>query len=107
MLITEPPEWGFFEERRVKYANNKYKFDLKSSSPNDIILDWSKLKGFAGDNLKVDESSSHRLKTLREEDILLIMSNFFFSSSVFLRLVLQARKTRAVTKCNLIPPPAL
>ena len=62
--------------------------------PRQQILDSSKLKQFADDNFKFDEmaqSSPNGLKTLREEEKLLVRSNFSFSHSVFGRLVLQTR----------------
>ena len=52
------------------------------------ILDSSKLKEFAEDNVKFDENGKG-YKTLWEKEKLFIVSNFFFSHSVFKRLVLQ------------------
>ena len=46
--------------------------------------------------MKMGESSPKGLKTLREKEKLLIMSNFFFSHSVFKRLLLQTRKNQGL-----------
>ena len=65
--------------------------------PKRQILDSSKLKEFADDNFKSDEngrSSSNRYKTLWEKEKWLVKSNFFFSRSVFKRLVLQTHKNQ-------------
>ena len=42
------------------------------------------------------EGSLKGSKSLWEKEILLVMSNFSFSNSVFLRLVLQTRKNRGL-----------
>ena len=45
--------------------------------------------------LKMAELSLNRLKTLWEKEKLIVTRNFSFSISVFERIVLQTRKTRA------------
>ena len=46
--------------------------------------------------MKMTESSPNQQKTLWEKEKLLIMSNFFFSHSVFKRIVLQTRKNQGL-----------
>ena len=67
--------------------------------PRRHILDSSKPKKFADDNLKFDENSrkfSKRVKTLWEKGKLLVTSNFCFSHSVFKRLEMQTRKIKGL-----------
>ena len=69
-------------------------FSLKPF-PKRQILDSSKLTEFADDNFKFNKkgrSSQNGLKTMWEKKKLLVTSNFFFSHSVFKRLVLQTRQ---------------
>ena len=46
--------------------------------------------------MKMPESYPNMYKTLREKEKLLVTSNFFFSLSVFKRLVLQTLKTHGL-----------
>ena len=59
------------------------------------ILDSSKLKKFADENLNLYENNRKFLerveKTMWEKGKLLVTSNFSFSHSVFKRLVLQTK----------------
>ena len=82
----------------VPWSNeDSYEFfkyvDLKFSInplPDDKILDPSKLKEFADDNLKFDENGrklSKQVENTGEKEKLIITSNFSFSDSVFKRLV--------------------
>ena len=65
-------------------------------SPDEPILDSSKLKEFADDNFKFDENgrkfSKLVEKTLWKKEKLLVTSNFSFSHSVFKSLVPQGRQ---------------
>ena len=59
------------------------------------ILDYSKLKDFADDNLEFDENGrkfSKWVENTVEKEKLLVTSNFFFSHTVFKRHALQTRK---------------
>ena len=58
----------------------------KSPFPKRLILDSSKLKEFAEDNFKFDESDRK----------FFITSNFSFSHSEFKRLILQTRKNQGL-----------
>ena len=63
------------------------------------ILDSSKLKEIANDNLnlmKMTESTPKGYKTQWEKEKLLVTSNFSFSHSVFKRLALQTRKNQGL-----------
>ena len=68
--------------------------------PKRQVLDPSKLKEFADDNSKFDENGKKVIQTGRkhsvEKEKLLITSNFFFSHSVFNRLVLQTSKSQGL-----------
>ena len=46
--------------------------------------------------MKMAESSQNLLKTFWEKKKLLVKSNFFFSGSVFKRLVMQTRKNQGL-----------
>ena len=70
-----------------------------SPFPKQQISDSSKLKEFADDNFKVDENGrklSKQVENTGETEKLLITSNFFFSHSVFKRLVLQTHKNQGL-----------
>ena len=70
-----------------------------SPFPKQQISDSSKLKEFADDNFKVDENGrklSKQVENTGEMEKLLITSNFFFSHSVFKRLVLQTHKNQGL-----------
>ena len=59
------------------------------------MLDSSKLKEFSDDNFKFEENVrklSKRVENTVGKGEVLIMSNFFFSHSVFKRLVSQGRQ---------------
>ena len=63
--------------------------------PDDKILDWSKLKGFADENFNFYENGrkvSKRVENTVGKEKLLVMSNFSFSHSGFKRLVSQGRQ---------------
>ena len=67
--------------------------------PNDIILDCPKLKELQMtiiNLIKMADSLSEGQKILWEKEKLLVMSNFFFSQSVFKRLVLQTCKNQGL-----------
>ena len=62
--------------------------------PNDKILDHSKLKEFAGNNFKFDKddvkfSKKKGVENTGKKEKLLVTSTFYFSHSIFKRLVLQ------------------
>ena len=86
-----------FNEEGISQFINLLPFDLLF--PKRKILDSSKLKEFADNNLKLDENGSKFSKwveTLWEEEKLLITSNFSFSHSVFESLLLQTRKNQGL-----------
>ena len=63
------------------------------------ILDSSEMKEFADDSFRFDENGRKFFKwveTLREKEKLLVTSNFSFSHSVFITLVLQTRKNQGL-----------
>ena len=63
------------------------------------ILDSSNFKQFADNNFKFDEDGRKFytwVETLCEKEKLLVRSNFFFSFSVFKRLVLQKHKNQGL-----------
>ena len=65
--------------------------------PKGQILESSKLKELADDNLRFDENGnkfSKKVETLWVKDDLLFMSNFSCSHSVFKRLVPQTCKNQ-------------
>ena len=60
------------------------------SLPNDKILDWSKFKAFADDNVNVNEQlkfGMRRTEKLWKKEKMLVTSIFFFSHNVFKRLL--------------------
>ena len=64
--------------------------------PDDKIVDWSKLKQIADDNLKFEENGRKLFKpvenTVGKKENLLVTSNFSFSHSVFKGFVSQGRQ---------------
>ena len=60
------------------------------------ILDSSKLKQFADDNFKLDESGRRVYRRVEHSVGKAVTSNFSFSHSVFKRLVLQTRKNQGL-----------
>ena len=75
----------------VKYClfPDFYHFHIINHFPNDRFQTLQNLKKFK-------ESSPDRKKILWEKEKLLVSSNFFFSHSVFKRLVLQTRKIQGL-----------
>ena len=70
-----------------------------SSFAKGQILESSKFNQFADDNFKCDENdrkfSIWLENTVGKGEIALVTSNFSFSHSIFKRLLLQTRETRA------------
>ena len=67
--------------------------------PKREILDSSKVKEFAADNFRFDESGRKFFKRVEknwEKEKLLITSNFSFSHSIFRRLGLQTPKNQGL-----------
>ena len=66
--------------------------------PKPQILDSSKVKEFADDNIKLMLMTkfSNPVENIGEKKKLLVMSNFFFSHSGFERLVIQTRKNQGL-----------
>ena len=65
-----------------------------NSLPHKKILDWSKMKAFTDNKIKVTEklkSVWEGQKTLWEKEKMLVTSIFSFSHSVFKRLLSQGR----------------
>ena len=65
-----------------------------NSLPNNKILDWSKLKAFADDNINMTQKLKYVLERL--ENIVgkgenAVTSIFFFSHNVFKRLLFQGQ----------------
>ena len=71
---------------------------LSQPFPKRQILDPSKLKEFADNNFKFDETDRKFSKWLEnwEKEKLLVTSNFSFSHCVFKRLVLQTHKPQGL-----------
>ena len=89
--------------------SNDFFIRVINSFPNDnfrLCQTQKSLQTTISNLMKIAESSPHRWKTLWEKEKLLIMSNFFFSHSVFKRLLLQTRKTQASfvkgLKCRIV-----
>ena len=65
---------------------------LFNSLPNNIFLDWSKLKAFADDKMKVTKKMkfvSKWWKILRKKEKMLVTSIFSFSHNIFKKLHFQ------------------
>ena len=90
----------------LSYKHTESKnFFISKPFPKQPILNSSKLEDFADDNFKFDENGwkfSERIENTGEKKKLLVTSNFFFSHSVFKRLVLQTRKNQALFGKGLI-----
>ena len=78
--------------------SNKYNKNNHSKPfPKQHILDTPRLKEFADDNFIFHENSrefSKRIENTLEKQKLIVTSNFFFSHSVFKRLILQICKNQ-------------
>ena len=122
--------------RVVKTRDCNVNRQMPSLLPNNITLDWSKLKALADDMLNVTEILKfdlERVENIVGKEKMLVASIFSFPHNVFKWHLFQGRKmsgfcgkefkmtrvvvklqythvaqlTRAVTECDLISPPAL
>ena len=87
-FVFESPEFGCVVDLTPSQTTNCciFGFNASLTLSQRTILDSSKLKEFAADNFNFDENGrkfSKQEENTVEKEKLLIMSNFYFSPSVF------------------------